>query len=743
MSLSETTSNMFSRSLLRIHLKKISWYFHSPKCSYFNRHLHHLSSNRHFLLKLYSSELQKSFKFPFSQSCVQQGEILNSANVDAYNFSNNNQYSSTPFPEIENERFHQILRKNVAYRPLMMHNDDVGTEVQNVLKKQNVSPHLDVFLSNFDYYSRFEIISRFNKLTSLSPENQNELFINKKFVQACEHLINRISDWNNKEFFCLMQVMTKFNFRSCITPILRPLRFMIGKAFDDECIKRAPQISTEQLFQSCDFFFYLRYSKYSKFCRSFFKLIQDKALSKSELILALFYANLLRQAPKDFIDKTLNLVPSIADSLTLEEMAIISLGFFKTKFQIRNIAFLSALVNKLHCEINLIDPITVSALFKGLQISTTKTVDKTIPNLFSSLGHVLDSVAKELLHFPLTTFMHVFLYFHFIHFVNNEFIDKVKERLAKEDISRWRIKDIAKISYSVANLGPLISPVPEFWDKVLEDLESPTRQVEIQRYPNCLLSTLIGMSFIGLYPEKLINKIFQPETLANFDAIRKSSRLDFRRDLFQLNESVRLECPDYNGYLLPDNFLSTISKNHEIFGKMPDIKFSFKNLSHRDAIFFDLVQSLNKLFQNKKKYSIDFFLPHFQTADIEIRVDVEGEAVPVKLWKSYENSQAQTMKSSMIAEESSLNNLLLHLVNGNSMQRIAVLLFGPNCYCRVHDQEKDSFTYHLLGLHRTKLRQLKKKGLKVVEIPYFELPGGLEQIDYLQKKIFHVDPSNT
>lgn len=52
----------------------------------------------------------------------------------------------------------------------------------------------------------------------------------------------------------------------------------------------------------------------------------------------------------------------------------------------------------------------------------------------------------------------------------------------------------------------------------------------------------------------------------------------------------------------------------------------------------------------------------------------------------------------------------------SSIFRIAVVLFGPNCYCRIYDPEKGGLSYHLLGLHQTKLRQLEKKGFKVVKV---------------------------
>lgn len=722
---------MFYRYLLQRHLNV--FHLHIPKCCSFNHQFHLLSNkiSRQFPLKLCPSELKKSFKFPFSQSHPCLIESLNSRFVTATELSNIKDFPTGAFPEHENKCFHQILRKNVHCQHLMMQCSNGYTEPQNVLTWADILQCLDDFLSNFNEYSHFEILRQFTKLTNLPPDKEVDLLTNQKFIQICELLISQLSEWNHEEFFCLMQVLIKFDFHSCITPILRTLRLKLSSKFDKECVKRIPQFTTEQLFQACDFFFYFRYNKYSKFSQTFFNLIQDKTLSDTELIVALFYANLSRNVPKKFIDNVLESISSIADSLTLEEMAIICLGFFKTKYQIRNTAFLETMIDKLYREINLTDPITVSALFKGLQISTTKTLDKAFPSLFSALSNVLNSVTKEIIHYPLTTFMHVFLYFHFIHFVNDEFIAKVKERLTQEDISQWRIKDIAKITYSVTNLGALLLPMPEFWEKVLKDLESPERQREINIYPQCLLSTLVAMSFIGLYPEKLIGHIFQPTTLASFDSLRKNTRLDFRRELFQLNESVRLECPDYNGCLLPDNFLKSISKNHEIFGRLPDVKSHFNTISQRDTMFFEVVQNLNKLFKNKNKYLIDFLLPHFQTADIEIRLDVEGEAVPCDLWRS---SPTKTVETPIT--DCYLTDLLLHLANGSSFQRIAVVLFGPNCYCRIYDPEKGGLSYHLLGLHQTKLRQLEKKGFKVVKIPFFELPGGPDQLNYLQQKIF-------
>ena len=516
---------MFYRHLLQSPLKNILS-LHLSKCSYFNRQFHHHLGNpsRRLSFKFCPFEFQKSFKSTFSHPNL----INNSYNkpVNGSDFSNSHDFPTTAFQESENENFHEILRKNVCYQHLMMRYDNTKT-LHKILKKHEIQPHLEDFLSNLNDYSHLEILTQFNKLTSLSVDEQENLFTDEKFIELCELLTDQLSEWNSEELFHLMQVLIRFNFRSCITPILRPLRLKISSRFDKECIKRAPQFTTEELFKACDFFFYFRDNKRSKYCQKFFSLIQNESLSEPELILTLFYANLSRNVPQNFVNKALESVSLIAKNLTLEEMAIVCLGFFKTKYQIRNVTFLETLVEKLHCEIDQIEPITVSALFKGLQISTTKTVDKSLPRFFSTLSNVLDSVSKQVLHYPPTTFMHVFLYFHFIHFVNNDFIANVKERLSQENISHWRIKDIARISYSVANLEPLLSPMPEFWDKIIYNLESPDRQMEIRKYPQCLLSTLIGMSFVGIYPTKLIDQIFQPATLDNFDLMRKSEYKDF------------------------------------------------------------------------------------------------------------------------------------------------------------------------------------------------------------------------
>lgn len=48
--------------------------------------------------------------------------------------------------------------------------------------------------------------------------------------------------------------------------------------------------------------------------------------------------------------------------------------------------------------------------------------------------------------------------------------------------------------------------------------------------------------------------------------------------------------------------------------------------------------------------------------------------------------------------------------------RVALLVLGPNAFCRFHSNNE--VAYVLTGLHKARIRQLKIKGFKVIEVSF-------------------------
>ncbi|GAB1603013.1 FAST kinase domain-containing protein 5, mitochondrial-like [Argonauta hians] len=622
--------------------------------------------------------------------------------------------------ETENEHFYNYLSHNSEYSSFFL--SPIYTKHCD---KKRPATDLSDFLQDFPAYTPSQILDKFNDLSKCLPEQRRHLFRDEQFHQICTLLMRDLPSWNTKQLFECMNIIINWEFRSSNTKQQRNIGTKFAKRFDEECLLRVKDFTLKQIFQANNFFFLLYFYRNCKFKHRFFESIKDKMLNKEEIVLSLFYASLARQIPLEIIIQIILRLPSIVENLAIEEIAIICLGFFKTRSQIRNSHFLEVSTEKLRKNLYQADSFTVTSIFKGLQISCSKSVDKTMLPLFEKLDQLIDPISKQLSKYTFSSFMHIFLFFHNIHFISDNFVINVKERLNFEEFSSYRLKDISKICYSVANLEPVLEPMPEFWNKILLVLESNRIKSEIMNFPQCLLNILVSMSFIDHYPLDWIDFTFQPQMLEQIHSLRKTQRLDLRRELFHLSESVKLERPDYSGHRLPDDFLHTLSKNHEVFCELPDLKSP--ELSHRDSLLLKLLTSFDSLFHgDADNYQIICFLPHFQIADIEVHIGQNGKLVPVEEWILYRMPPLKESKE-YSRDSTCLNKLLLQMVTSNSsVQRAALVVLGPNAFCRFHSNT--GVSYVLTGLHKARIRQLKLKGFKVIEIPFFEIHGDKKKL---------------
>lgn len=417
--------------------------------------------------------------------------------------------------ETENEHFYNYLFHNQEYQSFFLPR-------VYIKHHQNQTTDLNDFLRNFQTYSPTQILDEFHNLSKFPAEKRHKLFTNEIFLEICQLLIEQLPKWNTEQLFDYMNIIINLEFRSSSTEQQRKIGVQLAKVIDEQCVLHSKGFTLKQFFQANDFFFSLYYYRTCKFKHTFFGIIEDCLLNKHEIVLSLFYANLARQMPLEITVQILQRLPSISNSLSIEETAIICLGFFKTKKQIRNSDFLEASVKKLNESLVQADSLTVASIFKGFQISCSKSVDKTMLPLFHELNDLINPISKHLHQYTYSTFMHVILFFHNIHFVSDEFLVNVKNRLIFEEFFKYRLKDISKICFSVANLEPVLGPVPEFWDKILQELESGKRKKEILQHPQCLLNILVAMTFLDLYPFQLIDFIFQPKMLKQFHDLRKS-----------------------------------------------------------------------------------------------------------------------------------------------------------------------------------------------------------------------------
>ncbi|XP_064609820.1 FAST kinase domain-containing protein 5, mitochondrial-like isoform X2 [Liolophura sinensis] len=491
----------------------------------------------------------------------------------------------------------------------------------------------------------------------------------------------------------------------------------------------------QQLFLAADFHFATRCSAFlrSGSVAHLHDRIQTqlKHLSKTELVLFMYHCGVSRQITKSAVPQILEKVLDQFEMLNFEELAIICIGLFKTNNIIYMPQFLTKLSQRVHRDMATASHLALSAVFKTLCKSANKNTSRYNSDFQEVLVSLLDKSTTVLPDLPFSTFIHIFRFFLGVHWMSEAFLATLVETVLKDEVSKWRVKEISRFLFHLCNFT-CFSGDPKFQrviEVLLGEFRDQRRRKEFQMFPESLLQGLVGLSFVDVYDEELTDFLFGNDFQDRLSAQRKSlQKVDFIRDLFQLDRSLKIDRPDYHG-----NHLATTVKNMSDIPMNPTRQVSRVN-SIRDVILKEVMCELVSLLGGQDYLRVGHLLPHYHTTDIEVRLGEDGKPIPVREW----TTSSTTAQTSQQQQPGNLHKLLVDLSVLQKQQRLALVMFGPNCYHVYRDKGGHS-SKQLLGLHQMKLRHLACSGFTNIQIPYFEFNQASDRSSYLKHKLFGQD----
>lgn len=605
-------------------------------------------------------------------------------------------YHMKPFIETENEFFHQVLESTPMYGEYLFGlNAEPRTKM--IVDGSDINLLL-VQMKENGFYDQSKcdrlhvVMEALTTLAHLDTETKCRLLEDKGFYSLCSHSLDNMETLNDEELFRVLELLAKFPFRKYTPGMENSLRAKAISTFDKEFTKRANTWDVKKLLKAADFFYILRCTKMTslKYMDSFFQKMMThvSSLSDQEIVLLLFHTSLSRRIPDELHhillsnQKLLSTLPN----LSLDEIAIVCIGFFKSKKMIySNMLSLAIADSILKHSVN-VHPITLSAIYKSFSNSFDKGAALKNPPFFAKMTSLADLVALKFKEYPISTVVHVVAFYQKISFSTEKMMKLFVDKLMASDISRWRLKDIARAWHILGNVDV---DVQSFFNSTVEELSVEHRKEELSTFGGELLTVLLGMASHDMYCLSIIDEVFSSRFQKRF----RGYKLDHSRDLYQLNECIAIDRPNYDGNRLPSNFLSKLPKNHLVFPRQPQLGPGITNRSTRDCILADLVKHLDKIV-GKKNCQVKFCLPHFQTADVVFSLDSVN-----------------------------LNENKKDVKNGSQvLPRNVLLLFAKTAYFTLQDSDGQK-TLQLTGLHQMKLRQLERTGYNVIQLPFYEYEG--------------------
>uniref|UniRef100_A0A336M7Y5 CSON011754 protein n=2 Tax=Culicoides sonorensis TaxID=179676 RepID=A0A336M7Y5_CULSO len=600
------------------------------------------------------------------------------------------------FKETENEFAHRIL---------------ASAGVSNMLKQEDLyslftssNKSIDSILTkNFQECSIDQLMTYMVLVAKYCMDNNIQIS-DRKFDGIVDCLADRRFELNDEQLIKglkLLMILPK-------TPSKHTRNYWdLWLAFEQVCLERCQNWDVDKRLFFTDIFYQLNLGRTTKLTYNVVMRMGRNIpkLSKNHLLQMLFFLNITRQPIEEMINIELNFIKSI-DHMTIGEVSVICMGFFKTETRIRNPELLRKLYEKLKANLSSIDNIPLVNIFKVLRYSSKNNEQHLIREL-------LDAIVPQLSRFSLLSCLHIALLGTDLQQCHESSLKIIVKRFYDE-IDNARLKDIERICFVIGLFDFKFSDGLErkLAELILNELKK--RVDEIALYPKALSQT---MSYIALIDpcyvsKEMLNICLNPEFLKSaygknyYNYGREVIFLDSFAEVFYGN--------NYKGHRLVKrikNYLTNISIDY-----IPDPSRRQK-LTFSNRLLLEVFESCKDIFKYSRIYHV---LPHFQRPDIILAVNTRTK-------KGIDISVNYPEKTSSLILTSSL--LLETIEKPEDIKLVALVIGGWNQMIRG--------TSSPTGLLKNKILQLNLCGFEVIVIDWQHWPKTKsEQIVYLNQKIF-------
>lgn len=578
------------------------------------------------------------------------------------------------FKETENDYAHMVMENISKYsKSLLKHPLSVYPSISDSRQLNGFTNVIDEFIQ-----------------VTLQNVSEGLLLENSKFTELVEKVIAELPEASDENIIKVLHYLCMWPFATNTTA---PNFKKLWNALDHECVKRLNKWDVNEKLLVADYWFHLKLSRISQYNSAvIFSLVKDiDALSNHEVVQLMFYINLQRKIPDLFLSDLEKKLESVVKSLTLEELGIVCLGFFKTQNSISNENLLLSIIKQFTNSIDEVNTVTISAILKFLRKSRN-------PSLTDSYILTLHKCIPHIPNFDIPTTVHLALLASECNVYHPLLLNCVSEKLIKE-MSNVRIKDCAKFLMSLSLHNHFEE---KFRDCFFEELKKEERQSEIFNYPVHVLHSALAYAYLGHYNYDLIAKIFTKDFVKRAVMIYPEMHATYA----ELDYCLEIECPDYAG---PRLDIADRNILHSRRGNIPS-KSKFQNMQTR--LLNDVCQSLTEILEGDKCFHIRHILPHVYSPDIIVRLSGSSDRSVSEFCQKF---------SPDVILKPPKDEVWAALVVGSIY----------------------SFAYrttHMTGIIAMKLRQLSKLGYHVTFIPYFNVSRNTTQRKiFLREKLNMLD----
>jgi hypothetical protein len=422
-----------------------------------------------FVANLLTCQVYGQFKTVITNSTKSKKELTENAYAYAV-LENNPVYTATLAP-----RACSIETKEIS--------DD---EFQNMIRK------------DWDSQSAESIFVGFKKILMFSSKKEHS--VNEEtFDGVVKALVQKCSQLNDNDLIGLLACLRQWP--AAEKPYSQNY-VELWNVIDKECLLRMGKWDRNKLLFVADHWYLLNLGKKSEFmwhCTVRLSRKPDK-LTSSQLVQCMFYINILRKFPPhvsvyDFEYSHENCL----DQLTLDDLGILAMGFFKSEKPIRSQNLLTELMRRIINSVNTIHEITLTALLKVIRYSLEPTHEAVLFILMDKLVPNIKRVSQ-------LCCIHIALLGTNIHLYHERTINEIVQRFVNE-IRSLRLKDLERLAFALSLYNYEHKMEPSIYKLIAKEICRSERAQEIEQYPRCLSCCLHYLSLQKIYLNDEISKV--------------------------------------------------------------------------------------------------------------------------------------------------------------------------------------------------------------------------------------------
>lgn len=392
----------------------------------------------------------------------------------------------------ENAYAHAVLERNPVYTgtlapKVFVETEDISDdEFQNMTRK------------DWNSESAESVFVGFKKIVLFSSKKQHSVN-DETFEGVIKALTQKCSQLNDNDLIGILACLRQW------PPDEKPYSenyVELWKEVDKQCVLRMEKWDRNKLLFVADHWYLLNLGKISNFmwhCTVRLSRRPEK-LTSSQLVQCMFYINVRRKFPPhisvyDFEYSLQNCL----DQLTLDDLGILAMGFFKSKKPIRSQTLLTELIRRIINSVDTIHEITLAALLKVIRYSLEPThadvlfvlMDKLVPNINRVSQLCCTHIAL------LGTNMNQY---------HEGTMNEIVQRFVNE-IESSRLKDLERLAFALSLYNYEHKMEPSIYKLIARELCRSERAQEIEQHPRCLSCCLHYLSLQKIYLSEEISKV--------------------------------------------------------------------------------------------------------------------------------------------------------------------------------------------------------------------------------------------